>query len=145
MKISRLIIIAFLVCGTVLARSGWAAQQPSDCVVCGHACCCPEMCKPIIEKMKKEAASHCGVSPERQDVLKGCNQSLSVCGLAPKEPVSSFAFQDRSLLSRPLSVVVGAIRPEAMGLSSLISYTTNLDFLAPIRDVLTPPPEFVPS
>ena len=25
---------------------------PQDCVICGHACCCPEMCAPKIAELK---------------------------------------------------------------------------------------------
>ena len=122
------------------------SQKPSeDCVICGHACCCPEMCKPMIKKMKEDAASHCGVPAKRPKASNGCEQPLSVCSLTPKDPVSALAFQERSLISRPTSWIIGSLCPDDPGLSSLIFHASQLNLPSPIREVLTPPPEIVLS
>jgi len=55
----RIFLLICLVTPAGLSAAPRSLQE--DCVICGHACCCPEMCAPKIAELKAlKKAQSCG-------------------------------------------------------------------------------------
>lgn len=89
-------------------RVGAAVQKPpEDCLVCGHACCCPDVCAPLIKKMNKEkAAKHCGTDGF---VAMSCDQPESVCRIQSAPPVGLAEGRPESDRPNPQFLVLNRI------------------------------------
>jgi hypothetical protein len=77
----------FLLLFTLLAPPPSAplkAAVPQDCAICGHACCCPEMCKPLIEKAKTS-----------------CHNETAACQMDRKEDAAQLALMETSSKAVP--------------------------------------------
>ncbi len=116
-----------------------------DCTICGHVCCCPEICKPLIEKRKKEAASHCSVAPEKKQAkAELCDQSASSCQIQKLPPAGIVNFRNEAICSSPRLMILGDVQFSS-GLSqrSIREASFFLSFLAPL-EIPTPPPRHSP-
>jgi hypothetical protein len=141
-KLFHVILVGIIVLGSFPIQSQSAPQKQEDCVICGHACCCPEMCAPKIKELKKKKAhSHCGVSAVKETAAKGCDQPLSICSLTSNDPISLIFLQERSVLSKPISWLVETVSPNLQRGCQLPPSASILSMNSPTEDVLTPPPQ----
>ncbi len=125
----------------VPAHAGGAApkKQPADCAVCGHVCCCPDVCAKII-KNRKSAAPSSGADAPAQDP---CGVSEAQCRLGPLEGNPAF-LREAGRPAEPLRGPTLAVRPVKADLSR---FTDGCPFL-PYRNIFSPvpvpPPRFQP-
>jgi hypothetical protein len=143
-KTVRILLICFIAAGSYPIPASGSQTKPEDCVVCGRVCCCPEICAPIIKERqnkKNQNVSCCSMENMEIADTKERSQTLMMCGLSSKDPVSALAAQDRLIVFRPVSFFVGIAHSNA-------SHSTHLRIDAPVLllcpqsgEVLTPPPK----
>lgn len=140
-KIFRLMLIGFIIVGSVPIQPAAQFQQQEDCVVCGHACCCPEMCKPLINKMKVDAASHCSMQQSRKQLkVESCDQLNSICRLQSAPSAGILNLKIESFWPNPQLTVWGDGAPSS-GFSKERIRESDFEFSYPVPlDVRTPPP-----
>lgn len=116
----------FLVLGLLLPsmpNHSFAQALPEDCAVCGHACCCPEMCKPLIKKMK------------------ACDQPDSLCHLQSTPTSRDLNFKSESECPNSRFLVLSYVAP----LGGNNNENVNEAFLylnfSVWLNILTPPPK----
>jgi hypothetical protein len=117
--------------------------KPEDCVICGHACCCPEICAPKIKELKgKKAPSHCSV-PEKsyKTGAHGCDQPVSICQFSPSDPISAILLQEKTFIN-PQPGILSVLKPSG-GNSPTFSLSEDRFRSSPyFQETPTPPPRF---
>src|SRR5262245_49740096 len=70
------LLLSFLLIVPSFSAGPLPQKPPEDCIICGHACCCPEVCAPKLKAMKKKKVmachlpdSICKVTPQKQMAL----------------------------------------------------------------------------
>jgi hypothetical protein len=100
-----------------------AGLQRPDCPICGHVCCCPEMCASKLNAAKKTAL---------------CRDSSSPCRLQSRE--AGFTGATKEISARPPVIASGAVadlhRPQAVRRQA----DDPIGFIVFPLDVPTPPP-----
>lgn len=112
-----------------------AQKLPENCIICGHACCCPEMCAPKIKKMKEEA------NHNSHKNLKGCASSSETCRLQSSDAEGFIQTEEKISNSE---IQKQFLPHELLGLkeawAKLQQYSAP-QFLSPFLENLTPPPK----
>ncbi len=141
---TRLLLIFSLLVPAAPINSS-AQKLPEDCVVCGHACCCPEMCKPLIKKMKEDAASHCSMQrSQKQSKVESCDQPNSICRLQRAPPAGILNLKNEAAWPNPRLAILGDVNPSSgRSKESIFESSLFLSFLAPL-EIPTPPPRISP-
>ena len=118
MKQSFLILLAALVVfGSYPAEALSAPMKNDDCVMCGHVCCCPEI----------------------------CDQKISSCKIESKDSAAGIFIQERVAVKKPVSWLISANRPNDGSVEQSIQSNPILFLTSPIPEVLTPPPNSFPA
>jgi len=102
--------------------NGFVHKPPADCPICGHVCCCPEMCALKLKGMRS------------------CANDLSTCKISRKDGRAAVNLNDTA--TRPAQDP--RIIPDALHFVNLrhekVLEEELLRPLSPIAKIQTPPP-----
>ena len=102
-----------------------AAPQVEECVICGHECCCPDVC-----------------AQKKLSTNKSCH-SEEICKLKPADPSQLFVFQKEFLLIEPSAATFSVVRPESKNETEGMRPTRLVISESAQREIPTPPPRAV--
>jgi hypothetical protein len=137
-------LIGFIIVGSAPIQPAAQFQQQEDCVVCGHACCCPEMCKPLIKKIKPEAASHCSTQQSRKrSKIESCDQPNSICRLQSAPPAGILNLKNEGGWPNLRFTVLADVNPSSRtSKESIFEARLSISFLVPLEIPIPPPRSF---
>ena len=98
-------VAGILLIGSLPSAPLMAQSRKEDCPICGHACCCPDVCAPLIKEMKKKKAMSCCASmnsSHRKNELQGCDSPFSTCRMGSSNS-SPAMFNNESIQPPPPS------------------------------------------
>ena len=145
-KYFHLFLMSSIIFGSLPVQSGGAEPKVETCLICGHVCCCPEMCQPLIEKNKKEAASHCSVKRNSpQPKIQSCDLPNSVCQLQSVPSPGFLNFKNEGKFSDPQMTVLSDIDPSSGLSKEAILDSTFLFSCVVFLEISTPPPRRIPA
>ncbi len=110
------------------------SQKPSEeCAICGHVCCCPEMCAPKIKELKeKQSRAH-----------SGCDQGFSKCRLQSSETPSGLINTRESItFSNPQVRILSVLSNTQQGQEFRIYESDHICSFPISFEIPTPPPKF---
>lgn len=121
--------------------SAYAQKAPQDCVVCGHACCCPDVCAPkILEMIKKDRL--CG-QPLKRHVSKtraSCDRPKAICSIQ-SEPLSGLInLRNETIWPNTKLAFVDYTRLLRNAGQERFFDTENISSLSIAMEIPTPPP-----
>lgn len=140
-KILHLFLISLLVLGSYPTAGSATQPKQIDCPICGHICCCPEICAPKIKELKKKRGLlHCPVTSDRPVKMKqGCDQPVTICRFKSTDPIPAMILQERAVINLRTVIWTGAKPENATESRSPL----EADFLvspANFQEPPTPPP-----
>lgn len=140
-NISHLLFVAILIFGSFPNQGFASRQKVEDCSICGHVCCCPEICASKIKEVKKkEAPSHCSVEHSEHSDAKGCNQPVSICRITSKEPFAALLLEEKTVLINPRAGILGSVRPDNRDNSQSFLEAKSFLLFPCFHETPTPPP-----
>ncbi len=137
------ILVAFTLILSPISSGASIQKPPEDCLVCGHACCCPEVCAPLIKKMKEaKAAKHCGAEGPGSDV--SCNQPDSICRIQSVPPMGFSGGRAETDWPNPQFTDLKEADVSAQRAKGALFDHCPLGSFSLALDVPTPPPRILP-
>jgi hypothetical protein len=112
--------------------NSFAQKPPQDCPICGHVCCCPEMCAPKIKELK-DKQSHQAAR---------CYQDMASCRLqSAPNPTGLIHTRENLTIPNPQNGILSFFVDACRGRGFRLIEREQLFSLSTPSEIPTPPPK----
>jgi hypothetical protein len=125
----RAFVAAFILLGNSFTTVRAAPVVAQDCVVCGHQCCCPEKCAPLMAELRT-----------REAALEKCSLPGFQCEIASAPDALISLSDENARALKPRLTFLSRVKPRRLVVSSVILSDATGSRSPGFQDVLIPPP-----